>query len=230
MALLNEIGAGLGNLGIARQVGRLFFPRQYKLGDIEIDTNLNESHSATAQVTQYPVETGGNMADHIVIDPITLNINGAVSDIASNEFLDYGLVGLGKEIVNFLPGGDSLTRSQTAWAQLRLAQTNRELLTVQTGLMVYQNMYIVALTSTQDKDTSQMLTFQATLQEVLSIEFDTRADATTTSVDNPVTETAKNNGTTDSQMKKPVDLGAKNPETTSSRTSSGSILYNAILG
>lgn len=212
MALLQEVGSSLsGNIGLGRQVGRLFFPREYSIGDIEIDSILSEAHSSTAQVTSYPVESGGSMADHIVVDPSTVIIRGVVSDISSNEFIDYGMIGLSKEISDDAKGKESKTRSQLVWAQLRDAQSKRELISIQTGLRLYENMAIVALQVDQDKDTSLSLHFTATLKEVLSIDFDVRSDAVTLITDSPETEVAKGNQPTADRMKTVAKKGTAKP-------------------
>ena len=51
-----------------------------RVGLVELDASLSESHSMNATVTEYPVEEGADIADHIRRQPDTITISGIVSD------------------------------------------------------------------------------------------------------------------------------------------------------
>ena len=47
---------------------------------IEIDCSINEKHTFESTVTDHPVETGTNIADHIRPEPIKLELEGRISN------------------------------------------------------------------------------------------------------------------------------------------------------
>ena len=54
--------------------------RHVEIGDIWIDVSVREGHALTAEVTEHPVETGADVADHIRPMPATIDIEGAVTN------------------------------------------------------------------------------------------------------------------------------------------------------
>lgn len=50
-----------------------------KIGGIELDCSVNETHERSAELTKYPVEDGGNISDNVVLLPKKLTIEGLVS-------------------------------------------------------------------------------------------------------------------------------------------------------
>lgn len=65
MALLNLIFGG---------------PRRAQVGTMLIDASMQENHKRTAKVTESEIEDGSNIADHVKLEPIRLDIEGVVSD------------------------------------------------------------------------------------------------------------------------------------------------------
>lgn len=55
-------------------------PRHVTIGDIWIDVSVREGHDLQAEVTEHPVESGANIADHIRPLPATLAIDGIVTN------------------------------------------------------------------------------------------------------------------------------------------------------
>jgi hypothetical protein len=127
-----------------------------------------------------------------------LVIRGVVSDIVSSEFIDYGLTGLVGDL-SALRGRNTVSRSQTALARLENLQSQRELLTIETNLKIYENMALVLISAAQNKDTSQALFFTATFEEIPQIGL-VVGNMAVFVVDDPVTETAKNNKDTSDNM------------------------------
>lgn len=233
MSLLNQIGdlGSLGgSIGLASQVGQLFFPREYKIGSIDIDTVLSESHTSTAEVTRYPTELGVQITDHLQMAPYTVTINALVSDIAGNEFADFGMVGMAKDAYDAVSGlfsestdkgsaEEDLTRSKEAWAQLQAVQEYGVKMELVTNLRTYENMVITSLACTQDKDTMMIIDFTITLTEIVTVDFLKLSGGLNTSTSKPETETAKNNQPTDDRV-------AKSDSATTKKGSS--ILYDLV--
>ena len=57
----------------------LFFQKRAQIDQLDLDVSISEQHDATATLTQYELEAGGNVNDHIILNPIKLIIEGVVS-------------------------------------------------------------------------------------------------------------------------------------------------------
>lgn len=180
MSLLKQFGDLYPpSVGIARQVGQLFFPKDYKLlsedGELVIDTVVSEGHASSLSLTKFAVEQGADMSDHYVVNPTIFNLSGIISDISSNEFIDFALTGLAKKTIDTAVGllGDDKdteetgTKSQLAWKQLKALQQSGQFITYNSNLEVYENMLITSLTTNQDANTSRAIYFDMTLEQVL---------------------------------------------------------------
>jgi len=224
MSLMNQIGdlgTTGGSIGLANQVGRLLIPKEYKIGDIDIDTIISESHQSTADVTRYPTEAGIHISDHVTIAPYTVTVSGVISDIANNEFADFAMIGLAKstfESIGGLFSGDedekdenksSLTRSQEVWRQLQNIQASGQTISFHSQLRDYEDMVISSLSCTQDKDSKMSVNFTATLTQIVKVDFLSVSAKGLTFVKNPETETAKNNATTDDRLSTSLETGVK---------------------
>lgn len=132
------------------------FGRKYakgKVGLVELDVTLSENHTFNSRATNFPIETGGDITDHIINDPDILNLSGIVSDTPLGMFSFF-------------------TRSIDAFNRLVEIHDRREPVTVVTGLKVYNNMVMTVLDVPRNIQTGQSLTFNITLQ---SIKFDSTA-------------------------------------------------------
>lgn len=124
------------------------------IGGIEIDATIQEDHDHSVELTKNPIEFGADVNDHRIIQPIVLNIEGAVTDDP------LGLEGF----TSFFSGSSS--RSKGAWRDLIDLQETAEPFDVQTGLQLYTSMVITNLKATTNKDNPRMLRFTATLTEL----------------------------------------------------------------
>ena len=174
LAQIKDIGV---DIGLARQVGQLLFPREYKLVtddavEFKIDTVLEESHESTISITNYAVEQGADMADHYVVNPAVFNMTCLISDITTNEFIDFGLGGIAGQAVGQTVTG---TRSQLAYDDLKSIQQSGAFISYESNLELYENMLISNLRVNQDKSTSKAIFFSLTLTEVFIAESETVA-------------------------------------------------------
>ena len=113
------------------------------------DGFLSEEHAVRLSKTSYPVETGGSLVDHAVIQPRTLKLAGWVSDL---------LVPAGRR--------GSPSRGKDAWSQLNQLIESREPFLVVTLLDVYPSMLITSLKAPVDRTTGRALRFEMELEEV----------------------------------------------------------------
>ena len=130
---------------------------------LEFEATISVSHTATAQTTDHPVESDdqGNIdvTDHIRADPETVTINGVISNFPIVLFRTLrGQPSIG--------GGDPATRLEDAYKFLRGIKEDGKLVDVTTRLREYENMAIIGLSTTQDKDTSEILDITIDLREI----------------------------------------------------------------
>ena len=97
-----------------------------RIGAVPLDVSISQVHRFPSFITKNPVEDGTTYTDHVVLLPVTLEIDGRVSDapISISEALT------GK------------FNTQDAYRELVRMQRAREPFTVVTGLNVYENMMI----------------------------------------------------------------------------------------
>lgn len=126
------------------------FGRKYakgKVGLVELDVTLSENHTFNSRATNFPIETGGDITDHIINDPDILNLSGIVSDTPLNALSFF-------------------SRSIDAFNRLVEIHNRREPVRVVTGLKVYDNMVMTVLDVPRNIQTGQSLTFNITLQNI----------------------------------------------------------------
>ncbi|MDX1811580.1 MAG: hypothetical protein R3240_06505, partial [Gammaproteobacteria bacterium] len=60
----------------------LIFPSfsKAKIGTLALDASLQENHKLSSKVTSFPIENGSIVSDHILNNPITVSIEGFVTD------------------------------------------------------------------------------------------------------------------------------------------------------
>ncbi len=129
-------------------------------GKITLDALLTITHEMESEVTEFPVEEGAPITDHIWAKPRRLTMTGFVTNSpvkllggrASQE--SYGTDG---KLINVV---------QKTFAMLEEMHLKRELITVSTKLRTYKNMAIERITCNLDAMTGNSLPFTAQLVEV----------------------------------------------------------------
>lgn len=128
----------------------LLFNRKYaqsNIGGVFLDATLTEDHEYNSRVTNYPVEDGRIISDHIINEPETVQITGVVTDTPLSLL-------------------SSFNRSINAFNRLIQIHTNRERITVVTGIKVYTDMVMTGLQVPRNVATGQSLTFVIDLQKI----------------------------------------------------------------
>lgn len=147
----------------------LFIRTKRTIGSIQLDTVLFEEHQGSVTITKNPVEAGADITDHAIVQPDILIIQGAVTDSP------LGTASLGQLVdsITSLFGtstSSNATRSQQAYEAFVTLKNNAEPLDVTTRLKTYSNMLITSLSTSQDKDTSQIAILDIILEEVIITE------------------------------------------------------------
>ena len=124
-------------------------PESAVIGGIEMDVTLEETHSRDAQVTENPVESGATVADHVVLEPEGVSIEGFISS-APVRILPLGQAGTGRVL-------DAFEELDRLWRR-------REPVELVTGYRVYDDMIITRLELPRRREVG--LRFTAELRKV----------------------------------------------------------------
>lgn len=128
----------------------ILFGRKYdrtSIGSVVLDAVLSEDHTYNSRVTNYPIENGLVISDHIINEPETVQITGVVSDTP---------------LYSLAPFNNSIN----VFNRLVEIHNRRERITVVTGIKVYTDMVITSLQIPKNVDTGQSLTFVIDLQKI----------------------------------------------------------------
>jgi hypothetical protein len=135
----------------------------------EFDAILEDTLDLKATVTSYPIESGAQASDHVIIEPYRYSIVGAVSNNplrpVATDFVgaltDSPFAGLA---AGLLSGSDE-TRASSALSFLITLMTNRQPFDVDAGDVTLSNMIVAELSRTKDPENENGLIFIARLQE-----------------------------------------------------------------
>lgn len=119
------------------------------VGAVFLDVTINEEHSYTSKATQFPIENGEFISDHVIKDPITLSLSGIVSDSPLSILALFN-------------------RSQDAFTRLVRIYDLKEKITVVTGLKIYENMIMTALKIPRNLETGESLNFNMEFQQIIT--------------------------------------------------------------
>jgi len=131
-----------------------------KIDQIQLDCVLRENHSFQNEVTNFPIEDGSQISDHIVRQPTRLTLDGFVTNSPVN------LLGIASNLIK----GLGRERVETALTELLVIQEGaldnagnitHKLITVATGLRTYNDMAMVSLNIPRDRTTGDTLRFTA---------------------------------------------------------------------
>lgn len=110
----------------------------------DADLTIEELHERSAEVTQHPVESGGTISDHVILQPERLRLEGFVTDARLRN--------------------PEATRTQSAFADLDAAWSSGQIVQVITARKTYQEMIITRLDLPYDRPESMQ--FLIELQQI----------------------------------------------------------------
>jgi hypothetical protein len=118
------------------------------------DGVLRLEHEQSAVPTEFPVQTGANLSDHIYIKPARLVMEIFMSDVMQS----------------YTPGqfSSSFSRSVSAYMQLKNLLINRTIVTVNTKLDTYPNMAVVSIHAPDNFETIYSLKATVTFQQLFT--------------------------------------------------------------
>lgn len=128
----------------------------------EIDAAAQEEHSFDSEVTEYPVEKGADIADHVRSRPIVVTIEGIVSDTPLGSLRERRITEFGDPLV----AGDV---SEGMFAKLQKIRDAREPVTIVTSLRKYDNMVLQSISIPRDATTGDALRFRAQFIQIVLV-------------------------------------------------------------
>jgi hypothetical protein len=126
--------------------------RPAEIGIVKLSLSESENHEFRSEVTQYPVEDGSNMSDHIVNNPDKLTIQGFVTNSPISTLDTSG------------PGN-----GESAFEALLRIHRTREPVRVFTTLKEYENMALVCFSVPKNAETGETLRFSASFVHIRKV-------------------------------------------------------------
>lgn len=160
----------------------LFTRQAPTLAGYQFDAVLEDTLDVSVEWTVYPVESGVNVNDHRIIQPVRWTMTGAVSNnplkVQLTDFLAGGLSNLTNNpyvaavaglAAGFLAGSNETRSSTTLEFLINLMRTG-EPFSVDTGDIQLQNMVISRIGRTKDITNETGLIFVCELQELITLD------------------------------------------------------------
>lgn len=136
------------------------------IGDLSLDLLIQEEEELSNKVTQFPIESGGNFADHVINDPVVLTITGLVTNapIRAHPGTIDGKARVTRKGEDQLNGSD-INFAELALAYLKEIRLARQPVTVTTKRGTWENMLVERVSRAKNKDTGDALVFSIRLVE-----------------------------------------------------------------
>lgn len=152
-----------------------------RIGSLVLDAILSDSHEYSNDITNYPIEEGSDISDHIKRTPVSVSITG----IITNSPLET-LVALKESTIRSIADGYTTTLKEKSFDRVTggfiellsiMGENNSTTINVRkpklvelvTGLKVYQNMAMIKLSITRTPDIGEAIKFTATFKPIKKI-------------------------------------------------------------
>jgi len=141
----------------------LALPRSTRIGELEVETTIEESHTDDLEITSHPVERGSEISDHSYRRPSEVVLTCGWSNASLKA-----LIGI---VTGFFAGGTMSKGDYVSgiYSQLLKLQQSRQPFSLSTGLRTYDNMLLRSLNVTRDATTSHVLMVKAICREVILV-------------------------------------------------------------
>jgi hypothetical protein len=179
-------------MGLLAAVGTIKKVQFIKSGSavISFEASLKETHARKSTPTKFPIEDGSYVNDHIILDPLELNmtliitdypisslsglLTEAVSSLTSKLIPKGGLIsaggGLGGLSAISALFGKSSSPSITAYQQLLKIQESKSYFSVLTSLYRYENMCISSLSVPRESANGKCILVDLTLTQLIIVQ------------------------------------------------------------
>lgn len=122
------------------------------IGILELDALLTENTSLRSKITEYPVEDGSVISDHITQEAEMLSIEGVITGVGTQFNVSAGKAKL-------------ISAKET----LRQLHRERELLTITTGMEIYTDFAIESCEISRKADGGEQFDVSLTLKKIKKV-------------------------------------------------------------
>ena len=133
--------------------------KKAKIGNVTVDASVSEVHNAASEISTNPIEDGADITDHVRNLPLSMTMQGIISDTPITFALIDNIYGLSKVF-------GKTSRSQDEYAKILKLRDSREPFDVVTGLRVYKNMILKNFQVNRTAQTGKSISFTAELQQI----------------------------------------------------------------
>jgi len=152
---------------------------------IQFDATMKENHKRDSPPTEFPVEDGTSISDHIILKPFSLDLTAIITDspigdiegllkevatsVATALLPPVGVIGATAGIALFNSLTGAKRRSVANYEQILQLQENRKAFDVLTSLKRYPNMFISSLSAPRDLESGQAIVFTISLVQLIIV-------------------------------------------------------------
>lgn len=153
----------------------------FPLDGLILDVSIAERHTIERQVTQFPIEYGGDISDHIHHTPRRVELQAFLTDTpdglieAATEAARNIQTSITQTLGQPVNGPLASTRSKDLFAVLELLTTRPAVCTVITDLYVYEQMVALSLGVPRSAADGRGLMVDLVFQRVVAVRTSTRA-------------------------------------------------------
>lgn len=171
------------------------FQGRVVIGDLEVDATVNEGLSVAVDVTEFPVERGADISDHVRPKQPRLRLEGFVSNTPVM-------------VRELLPAGYRL-RAQSAFDYLLSTVQNGVVVEILTARRTYENMVLSDLSAPREVATGDAFHFTVSARQIRVVENQTVLLVTRQPNGKPLSKRGKQAGQTPQQDVTPSTSIAK---------------------
>lgn len=149
---------------------------------IQVDACIKEVHSMDAKPSEFPIESGQDITDNIVIKPFALDMEGIISDdpvkpltaavtSALSTFLPpAGIIAGGAAVAAFNALSGSSTPSVANFNQFLKILTGKTPVNVYTTLYFYKSMWLTSIHVDRSAELGSVLSFRAHFVQIILVQ------------------------------------------------------------
>jgi hypothetical protein len=162
------------------RVALYFTLPESQLERLEIDAVLTEQHSVTGEVTQFPIEGGARISDHVLLQPERLRLDGVVSNtplpsaprVGAAKYRDYA------SAVNDAQHNEDLVQLEDPFSQrgeevywkLKRIRDGIIPIAIRTAFRGYTDMILLTLEVPRDANIGDSFRFMAEFCHVVQVD------------------------------------------------------------
>lgn len=148
-------------MSLFEKISLLFAEKEHRIGEIQVDAFIRENHSFSSELTEHPVENGSTIVDHIFNKPVSISLDGIITNTPMT------LVGITSfDSLRRFANNESNDFSQIAFAKIEEIFCKREPISIATSLKTYEDMVLESLSVERESGNSSSLKFSCTAKQI----------------------------------------------------------------